>query len=459
MSADNFPKLDGAVLTDEASRRQFSIDIARNIERLPQAVVRPVSVSDVVKTLEHANRTGAKVAVRGQGHSRYGQTLAGGGIVIDSSTLNRVTLAGASVDAQAGALWGEVFGATLAHGLTPPVLGTCPKLSVGGILSAGGFSNSSHIHGGIVDTVEELEVVTGDGRLITCSPQNNAELFYMVLAGMGQCAVIMRARIRLLPAPATVVRQDLFYDDLDSFLDDGRRLVTERGFDHITSRATERADGRWIFSINVGRFYGHHQEPEWTLAPTTSGKDRLGFQNKSEPVRASYRDYLMRESAKNAADSLAREMMPRREPSLTLFVPWSKTKPFVSELLANPAEMAGLADFQFNPFHVRMTRCPLFKFPGEEVAYMVWLYPRNTPLADDAAYEKVMEINRRILARMRTIGGKAYPPYAPYFSQQEWQEHYGAETWRRLKTAKEQYDPGRVLAPEMRMFDAGRSVE
>ncbi len=30
-----------------------------------------------------------------------------------------------------------------------------------------GFSNSSHIHGGIVDTVQELDVVTGDGRLLT----------------------------------------------------------------------------------------------------------------------------------------------------------------------------------------------------------------------------------------------------------------------------------------------------
>ena len=463
MALANLPQLDGAVLVDDTARREYSVDIARNLERMPLAVVRPVTAEDVVKTLQYANRQGLKVAIRGQGHSRYGQTLADGGIVLDTSTLDRVTLPNTTcVDAQAGAFWGEVSGTTLAQGLTPPAMGTCPKLSVGGILSAGGFSNSSHVYGAIADTVEELDVVTGDGRFVTCSQQNNGELFQMVLAGMGQCAVIIRARIRLIPAPATVVRQDLYYDDLDSFLADGARLVMDQGgnaqnFQHLTSRATQRADGRWIFSINVGKFYGRNETPEWVLVPPeTAGQFRLNFQNKSEPVRASFWDYLQREAAKNAADSLSRARNPRREPSLTMFIPLSATKSFVSEILARPAELAGLCDFQLNPFHVRMIQCPLFKFPEEEVAYGVWLYPRNTPIADNAAYHAVMEINRLILDRMRAIGGKSYPPYAPYFSQAEWEQHYGQECWRRLSSAKREYDPNQLLTPAMCMFD-GRS--
>ena len=428
---------------------------------MPRAVVRPVSAEDVVKTIQYANREGLKVAVRGQGHSRYGQTLAGDGIVIDSSTLNRVSLPDSTcIDAQAGAFWGEVAGAALAVKLTPPALGTCPRLSVGGILSAGGFSNSSHIYGAIADTVQELDVVTGDGRFITCSPRQQEELFRMTLAGMGQCAVIARARLAVIPAPTTVVRQDLFYDELECFLADGSRLVMAGGegaqsFQHVTSRATQRADGRWIFSINVGKVYAAHQEPEWTLAPLPgAGSGSLQYQLKAEPVRASYWDYLMRESAKNSADALSRQTTPRREPSLTMFVPLSAAQSFVSQILSNPAELAGLSDFQFNPFHVRLTRCPLFKFPEAAVAYMVWLYPRNTALADESGYRKVMEINRRILDRMRAVGGKSYPPYAPYYSQAEWEQHYGPETWQRLAAAKREFDPNHVLTPEMCMFDS-----
>jgi FAD/FMN-containing dehydrogenase len=296
-----------------------------------------------------------------------------------------------------------------------------------------------------------MDVVTGMGNLVTCSREVNPELFDMVRAGMGQCAVIVRARIRLISAPATVVRQDLFYDNLRSFLADGERLVVEQRFHHVTSRATQRLDGRWIFSINVGKFYSRSEEPEWVLV-----RDRLNYQNKAEPVRASFWDYLMRESAKNTADADARAKVPRREPSLTMFIPLSSVKNFVSELLESPAEMAGLTDFQLNPFHTLLIGCPLFKFPGEDIAYGVWLYPRNVPFDDESRYHAVVEINRRILERMRAIGGKSYPPYAPYFSQAEWEEHYGPETWQRLAAAKREHDPNHVLAPEMCMFD-GRS--
>src|SRR5215471_5233610 len=92
MALDNFPTITGTILTDDAIRREFSTDIARNIVRVPRAVVRPVSAEDVVKTIQHANQNGLRVAIRGQGQSRYGETLAQDGIVIDSSTLNRVSL-------------------------------------------------------------------------------------------------------------------------------------------------------------------------------------------------------------------------------------------------------------------------------------------------------------------------------------------------------------------------------
>ena len=91
-------------------------------------------------------------------------------------------------------------------------------------------------------------------------------------------------------------------------------------------------------------------------------------------------------------------------------------------------------------------------FPDEDISYMVWLYPRNTPLHDESGYRAVTEINRQILERMRAVGGKSYPPYAPYFSQAEWEEHYGPETWHRLASAKREYDPNHVLTPEMCMF-------
>ena len=73
--------------------------------------------------VNYANRHSLRIAMRGRGHSQYGQTLVDGGIVIDSTTLNAVTLVGPdSVDVRPGATWGEVNEVTLSVSRTPPVM-------------------------------------------------------------------------------------------------------------------------------------------------------------------------------------------------------------------------------------------------------------------------------------------------------------------------------------------------
>ena len=44
----------------------------------------------------------------------------------------------------------------------------------------------------------------GKGEVMTCSPGENADLFYGVLGGLGQFGIITRARIALEPAPKMV---------------------------------------------------------------------------------------------------------------------------------------------------------------------------------------------------------------------------------------------------------------
>src|SRR5260370_6183209 len=116
-------KLDGSLLLDEAHREQMAMDFGAIFHRVPAAVLQPRSPEDLVKIVRFANTHGMKVAMRGQGHSQYGQTLVEGGIVIDSSTLNTVKLRAQTVDAQAGAPWEEGTRAAPAQGLPRRAIG------------------------------------------------------------------------------------------------------------------------------------------------------------------------------------------------------------------------------------------------------------------------------------------------------------------------------------------------
>ena len=82
-----------------------------------------------------------------------------------------------------------------AQRLTPPVI-VDTFLSVGGTISTGGFGVTSYNQGLQVDNVQELDVVTGDGQLVTCSEERNSDLFNAALGGLGQYGIIVKVVMR-----------------------------------------------------------------------------------------------------------------------------------------------------------------------------------------------------------------------------------------------------------------------
>lgn len=50
----------------------------------------------------------------------------------------------------------------------------------------------------------DIYLVVGKGEVITCSEEQNADLFHGVLGGLGQFGIITKARIALETAPKQV---------------------------------------------------------------------------------------------------------------------------------------------------------------------------------------------------------------------------------------------------------------
>lgn len=192
-----------------------SHDFGHIVESRPLGVLTPRSCAAVGELVSFAGAQGLPVAARGCGHAPYGQGQAHGGYVVDMGGLDEVRCVpdDRTLVAGAGATWGEVVRAALAEGLVPPVLPDHLGASVGGVLSTGGFGGSSHRRGLVADWVRELEVVTGAGERVVCSPERYPDLFGAVLAGLGQCALIVRATLRLVPAPVRVRRYRLYHED------------------------------------------------------------------------------------------------------------------------------------------------------------------------------------------------------------------------------------------------------
>jgi len=91
--------------------------------------------------------------------------------------------------------------AALMKGLRPPVVPQLKTITIGGAVSGLGIEASSFRYGLVHETIEEMEILCGDGGIRICRPDNeNSDLFYAIPNSYGSLGYILRLRVKLLPA-------------------------------------------------------------------------------------------------------------------------------------------------------------------------------------------------------------------------------------------------------------------
>src|SRR5438128_12318250 len=72
----------------------------------------------------------------------------------------------------------DLVDATLPYGLMPLVVPQLKTITLGGAVTGLGIESSSFRNGTPHESVVEMDVLTGDGRIVTCSRTQNSDLFY-----------------------------------------------------------------------------------------------------------------------------------------------------------------------------------------------------------------------------------------------------------------------------------------
>ena len=211
------------ILVEEEVRSQFRSDFGRMADNLPGAVARCTNAQDVAAVVRACRERGIPVAPRGQAHSQSGQATTAGGVLLDPSamqTIHEIDPEGLTATCDAGVVWRDLVLSALAHGLVPRVLTNNLNVTLGGTLSMAGLGVASFRYGTQADNAVELEVVTGTGEILTCSREQNQDLFDAVRCGLGQFGIITKAKVRLRPCNRRVRKYYLVYDDLGTLIED-----------------------------------------------------------------------------------------------------------------------------------------------------------------------------------------------------------------------------------------------
>lgn len=446
---ERVPDLDGELVTDAASVAPYANDLGNIIHHTPVAVLFPASVRDIEKMVTFCKAHGIKVAARGQGHATFGQAQAEGGLIISMSSLNQIHSIGPhSADVDAGATWKSLLQASVPLGLTPPALTGYTNLSIAGVLSMGGVSATNR-EGALVDRVQALQVVTGHGHAEWCSAERNPDLFSAALAGLGQCGIIVRAVVDMVPAHAQSRVYLLTYSDNATFFADFRKLLERGELDGLYNIWVPDGAGGFVYQLNAIKNFDAGNPPN--DAHLLRGLHYSGL----DITDSSYLDQVL------SVDVLIEFLRSigmfdtLTHPWFDVFLPDDRVEAYVGDVLPTlgPDDVGPTGFMLLFALKRSKLHRPLLRVPecGEWVYLFDILTASATPNPGAEFDARMLARNRALFDKARALGGTRYPIGALEFSRLDWLRQYG-HVADELFRWKQRFDPRGILTPGPGIF-------
>jgi FAD/FMN-containing dehydrogenase len=104
------------------------------------------------------------------------------------------------VEAEGMTTYEDLVAGTLAAGVMPAVVPQLKTITLGGAAAGVGIEASSFRHGLVHESLLEMDILTGEGRIVTCTPENeHRDLFFGFPNSYGTLGYALRLRSRTLP--------------------------------------------------------------------------------------------------------------------------------------------------------------------------------------------------------------------------------------------------------------------
>jgi FAD/FMN-containing dehydrogenase len=191
-------------------------------------VVQPRGAEEIAATFAMARARGMSVGMRGSGCSYGDAALNDGQIVLDCARMRRILAwdpTSGIITVEPGVTIEDMWRRTLADGWWPPVVPGTMAVSVGGAAAANIHGKNQWRHGSFGEHILRFDLLLPSGESVTCSPDENSDLYYAAIGGWGLlgCFTAITLRLRKIHSGLVHVRQTAHpsLDDLLAALDAG----------------------------------------------------------------------------------------------------------------------------------------------------------------------------------------------------------------------------------------------
>jgi FAD/FMN-containing dehydrogenase len=143
-----------------------------------------------------------------------------------------VDVAARTADVQGMCTYERLVAALLPFGCMPKVVPQLRTITLGGAVTGLGIESSSFRNGLPHESVRELDILTGDGEIVTARPDGeHADLFTAFPNSFGTLGYAVRLRIDLDPVQPYVLTRNVRFDSLDAACEAIGRIVATGRWD------------------------------------------------------------------------------------------------------------------------------------------------------------------------------------------------------------------------------------
>lgn len=376
----------------------------------------------------------------------------------------------------------DLVDATLPYGLAPFVVPELKTITLGGAVSGMGVESTSFRNGLPHESILAMDVLTGTGEILTCSREENVDLFRAFPNSYGSLGYVVRLKIELEAVSAYIELQHVRFHDLVEF----QNALAQ-------AAASGTWDGRSLHGLDGVAFSPDEQYLVCAFgvdaAPGVSDYTRQAIYYRSlqhpEGVKGDYlaiRDYIWRwdtdwfwcSRALGAQNPAARTVWPRELRRSSFY--WKlvgldkkydleyrflkkpkglpHTERVVQDIEVVDTKLAEFLQWFFSASDIQpVWVCPIRLRPGvEELAgegleeQAPWpLYPLEpgTTWVNVGFWSGVPQVapgafNKAIEAKVSELGGHKSLYSEAFYSREEFEQLYGGDLPDRMKSI---YDP------------------
>lgn len=114
----------------------------------------------------------------------------------------------------------ELLDTFIPRGWFLPVTPGTKFVTVGGAIASDVHGKNHHLKGSISNHIISMDVLLYDGSIVTCSKDDNSDLFWATCGGMGLTGIILNASFKLFPIETAYIYQEtLKAENIDELMD------------------------------------------------------------------------------------------------------------------------------------------------------------------------------------------------------------------------------------------------